>query len=204
MLSSSTKDSPDKSSHPKTRLELNEVLENARRVPPPSSEGDVSSGSQLSPQTIYKRTTTDAASRTAKKPKRLAESSTEALKQETQPQRDVLPKKQSVKTVESPSKSQTLRMKKASSQTAGNYNTKQTMPKQTKRKRPLSTEVSLSSTSPANLQQQAGKTLRGKGTSLRHSWHGMPSSLKPGQGQQRQQKGKMACKGNQTQSHSIA
>lgn len=181
MHASSTKKSTDKSSNPKTSLESSRLLENARDLPH-SSDGVVPSGSPPCPETINKRNTRNAASRTAKKPKLLAE---------TQPQ-DLLPKRQNAKILES-SKSQTLPMKKASSLTAGNLNKRQNMPKQSRRKRPLSTEVSLLSTSPADLRCQAGKPLRG--TSLRHSWHGMPSVSRSDQSRQRQQKGKMAKKG---------
>ena len=181
MHASSTKKSTDKSSNPKTSLESSRLLENARDVPC-SSDGVVSSGSPPCPETTNKRHTRNAASRTAKKPKLLAE---------TQPQ-DPLPKRQHAKILES-SKSQTLPMKKASSLTAGNLNKRQNMPKQSRRKRPLSTEVSLSSTSPADLRCQTGKPLRG--TSLRHSWHGMPAVSRSDQSRQRQQKGKTAKKG---------
>ena len=172
MHASLTKKSTDKSSNPKTSLESSRLLENATDVPH-SSDGVVPSGSPPCPETINKRHTRNAASRTAKKPKLLAE-------------------RQNAKILES-SKSQTLPMKKASSLTAGNFNKRQNMPKQSRRKRPLSTEVSLSSTSPADLHCQAGKPLRG--TSLRHSWHGMPSLSRSDQSRQRQQKGKMTKKG---------
>lgn len=107
----------------------------------------------------------------AKKSKILTERKAQPLKYKTQPKQDVLAKKPNVE------------MRKSSDFKYQNFPTKKAptsmQDKQTRRTRPLSTEFSLSSTSPAVLCHPVGNMGRVEGSSLRHSWHGMPSSVRP-------------------------
>lgn len=78
-------------------------------------------------------------------------------------------------------KSRTLPLKKRTSaqmlsQGPSYMGKRQNIGKQSMRTRPLSTDLSLSSTSPAVLRKQTEKVTRTKSNNLTHSWHGMPSA----------------------------
>jgi hypothetical protein len=164
-----------------------------------SSEVTASSSVHSRPQLIPKRNTPNSSTCTTKKPKLSTENTIKPLKRKPQLQQNILTKKPNVLATDLPLKSPTLSSKKSQASTEsrdlgtskGDPNKKLNVRKHTKsRSRPLSTEFSLSSTSPPVL------------LNLRHSWHGMPASLKAGRGYvdaksnpQRQRKAKLAQKG---------
>ena len=171
----------------------------------------VPSSVDSNPVTISKRTKPSYSSNTTKKLKQSRESPTKLLEQKTNVQQDILPKKANFKTADISSKVQTLPKKKPSSlaqskeliQNEGNSTKRHNNRKEAKKIRPLSTEFSLSATSPAVLHaNQAVNMAKMKGKSLRHSWHGT-SGLRSGphgkshsiSTQQKAQKGKLLKKG---------
>ena len=206
--SETTNTSIDKSRNPKASLQPSKVnLEKNATEIPDSSDATILSCVRSTSQPTYKRNTPSSSSKTAKKPKILTERTTQPVKRKTH---DDSSKKPNVGGTELPLKPRSLPSKKApvllESKDLGrnerNLDKRLNIRKQSKRTRPLSTDFSLSSTSPAVLRNQAGKMAKVKGSSLRHSWHGMPSDLKSSRGNhdsrrtpQRQKKTKLARKG---------
>ena len=191
--------------NPKASLVQSKVLaQNATEVSNPLNEARKSC---INPSQNAKRNKSNSSSSVGKKPKLSTEAPVQSVKRKTKTQQDILPKKPNIGTNE-PSKTQSLPTKKASTSmqskdlSMNQGNLRPNIRKQTKRTRPLSTEISLSSTSPAVLRNQTGKMAKVKGSSLRHSWHSMPSGLRSTHGSvdprrtpQRQQKAKFVWKG---------
>ena len=165
-------------------LQQSKLMDSSKATPP--------SCAHPSPEHAHKRNPPNSSSSTAKKPKLSTKNTTKPLKRKPQLHQEVSSKKPNVHATDLPLKSRTSPHQKAQALTEftnqGNpYKSKQTKPK---RSRPLSTEFSVSSTSPPVL------------LSLHHSWHGMPAGLRtsrrnadPRSNPQRQKKAKLVQKG---------